>query len=97
MAFCFYNASSIINGLAYFDQFALLSTLKLAMVSLGMVTLLGGVWVVSFHAGSGRVDVGTWQEGDDDQGHVEIHDGGGPEGELGQDGPVRRRWELLVF
>ena len=31
-----------------------------------MVVLLGGVWVVSIHAGSGRVDVGTWQEGDDD-------------------------------
>ena len=30
-----------------------------------MVILLGGVWLVSFHAGSGRVDVGTWQEGDD--------------------------------
>ena len=33
---------------------------------LGMAVLLGGVWVVSFNAGSGRVDVGTWQEGDDD-------------------------------
>lgn len=31
-----------------------------------MVVLLGGVWVVSIHAGSGRVDVGTWQEGDDE-------------------------------
>lgn len=66
MAFCFYNVSSIVNGLVYFDQFALLSPLHLSLVSLGMVTLLGGVWVVSFHAGSGRVDVGTWQEGDDD-------------------------------
>lgn len=31
-----------------------------------MVVLLGGVWVVSIHAGNGHVDVGTWQEGDDD-------------------------------
>lgn len=66
--------SSIVNGLVYFDQFALLSTLKLAMVSLGMVTLLGGVWVVSFHAGSGRVDVGTWQEGDDDLEEEEVRE-----------------------
>lgn len=44
----------------------MLSALKLCLVGLGMVVLLGGVWVVSFHAGGGRVDVGTWQEGDDD-------------------------------
>lgn len=65
LAFCFYNLSSIVNGLVYFNQFALLSALNLSLVSLGMVILLGGVWLVSFHAGSGRVDVGTWQEGDD--------------------------------
>lgn len=74
MAFCFYNVSSIVNGLVYFDQFALLSTLKLALISLGMITLLGGVWVVSFHAGSGRVDVGTWQEGDDDLEDEEVRE-----------------------
>lgn len=66
VAFCFYNVSSIVNGLVYFDQFSLLSPLQLSFVSLGMVILLAGVWVVSFQAGSGRVDVGTWQEGDDD-------------------------------
>ncbi|KAH8120320.1 hypothetical protein DFH11DRAFT_1559539 [Phellopilus nigrolimitatus] len=66
LAFCFYNVSSIVNGLVYFDQFSFLSTLQLSLVSLGMVVLLGGVWVVSFHAGSGRVDLGTWQEGDAD-------------------------------
>lgn len=44
----------------------MLSALNLCLVALGMVILLGGVWLVSFHAGSGRVDVGTWQEGDDD-------------------------------
>lgn len=31
-----------------------------------MVILLGGVWLVSFHAGGGGVDVGTWQEGAED-------------------------------
>ncbi|EJD03961.1 uncharacterized protein FOMMEDRAFT_19273 [Fomitiporia mediterranea MF3/22] len=66
LAFCFYNLSSIVNGLVYFDQVALLSVLQLSLVSVGMVVLLGGVWLVSFHAGSGRVDLGTWQEGDDD-------------------------------
>ena len=30
-----------------------------------MVVLLGGVWVVSFHAGNGHVDVGSWQESED--------------------------------
>lgn len=54
------------NGLVYYDQVAMLTTLKLCLVGLGMIVLLGGVWVVSFHAGGGRVDVGTWQEGDDD-------------------------------
>jgi hypothetical protein len=44
----------------------MLSTLHLCLMMLGMAVLLGGVWVVSFNAGSGRVDVGTWQEGDDD-------------------------------
>ncbi|KAL5518946.1 hypothetical protein ACEPAH_629 [Sanghuangporus vaninii] len=66
LAFCFYNVSSIVNGLVYFDQFSLLSPLQLSLVSLGMVILLGGVWIVSFQAGSGRVDIGTWQEGDED-------------------------------
>lgn len=43
----------------------MLSALKLCLVGLGMLVLLGGVWVVSFHAGGGGIDVGTWQEGDD--------------------------------
>lgn len=62
------------NGLIYFDQISLLSSLQLSLVSVGMGTLLGGVWLVSFHAGSGRVDVGTWQEGDDDlEEEEEVH------------------------
>lgn len=52
------------NGLVYFDQFSYLSPLQLSLVSLGMVILLGGVWIVSSFAGLGGVDVGTWQEGD---------------------------------
>jgi len=47
LAFCFYNLSSIINGLVYFDQFSALSTRNLLLVILGIAILLGGVWVVS--------------------------------------------------
>ncbi|PVF93497.1 hypothetical protein CPB86DRAFT_742502, partial [Serendipita vermifera] len=64
LAFCFYNLSSIFNGLVYYDQFALLSALKLGLVMLGMTILLAGVWAVSMQpGGNGRVEVGTWQEG----------------------------------
>ncbi|KDQ63545.1 hypothetical protein JAAARDRAFT_29562 [Jaapia argillacea MUCL 33604] len=62
LAFCFYNLSSIINGLVYFDQFAVIPTRHLLLVILGIVVLLGGVWVVSVYAGGGRVDVGTWDD-----------------------------------
>ena len=64
MAFCFYNLSSIINGLVYFDQFALIPQIHLILVIVGIVILLGGVWVVSIQSGEGGVDVGTWAEGD---------------------------------
>jgi hypothetical protein len=64
LAFCFYNLSSIFNGLVYYDQFALLSTVHLLLVLLGIAILLGGVWAVSMQpGGSRRVEVGTWQEG----------------------------------
>ncbi|KAI0321340.1 hypothetical protein OF83DRAFT_1198753 [Amylostereum chailletii] len=63
LAFCFYNLSSIINGLVYFDQFSLIAPLHLCLVALGIVILLGGVWAVSFQA----VDVGMWNgEGDEE-------------------------------
>ena len=63
MAFCFYNLSSIINGLVYFDQFSALSTMNLLLVMLGMVVLLAGVWVVSFPPGGNRgIDLGAWGE-----------------------------------
>jgi magnesium transporter len=68
LAFCFYNLSSIFNGLVYYDQFALMSPLKLGMVGLGIVVLLAGVWAVSVQGGNDeeggtRVEVGTWTEG----------------------------------
>ncbi|THH21551.1 hypothetical protein EW146_g15 [Bondarzewia mesenterica] len=66
LAFCFYNLSSIVNGLVYFDQISLLPTSHLLLVITGIVILLGGVWVVSFHAGPG-VDVGTWNEDEEEQ------------------------------
>ncbi|KAE9408081.1 hypothetical protein BT96DRAFT_873670 [Gymnopus androsaceus JB14] len=62
-AFCFYNLSSIVNGLVYYDQFALITPLHLGLVALGMIILLVGVWVVSIQArGEGTLDV-PWLEG----------------------------------
>ncbi|KAN0133262.1 hypothetical protein V8E53_008986 [Lactarius tabidus] len=62
LAFCFYNISSIVNGLIYFDQVSLLPTSHLLLVTLGIVILLCGVWAVSLQA----VNVGTWSGEDDD-------------------------------
>ena len=56
VAFCFYNLSSIINGLVYYDQFALLSTRNLLLVVLGTIILIAGVWAVSLQS----VDVGPY-------------------------------------
>ena len=61
MAFCFYNLSSIVNGLVYFDQISLLPTSHLLLVTVGIFILLGGVWAVSLQA----VIVDTWSGGDD--------------------------------
>lgn len=79
MAFCFYNLSSIINGLVYFDQFSLLSTTHLCLVLAGMVILLAGVWIVSLPPSGGiGVDVTRWDEqhsaarGDDEA--VEVYE-----------------------
>lgn len=64
MAFCFYNLSSIVNGLVYYDQFGALTTLHLCLVILGIVVLLGGVWAVSVTSkDGGGVEPGTWHEG----------------------------------
>lgn len=64
-AFCFYNLSSIVNGLVYFDQFSLIPPVHLYLVILGIFVLLGGVWVVSIQSGGGGIDVGTWTKSDD--------------------------------
>jgi hypothetical protein len=66
VAFCFYNLSSIVNGLVYFDQISELSTLQLGLVILGIVVLLGGVWAVSVQQGGG-IKEGAWVEEDADQ------------------------------
>ncbi|EJD47744.1 hypothetical protein AURDEDRAFT_183890 [Auricularia subglabra TFB-10046 SS5] len=61
LAFCFYNISSIVNGLIYFDQFSLLSPAHLALVIVGMVVLLSGVGALS--AREHGIELGTWREG----------------------------------
>ncbi|KAG2023499.1 hypothetical protein CC2G_001146 [Coprinopsis cinerea AmutBmut pab1-1] len=61
-AFCFYNLSSILNGLVYFNQLSLIRPLHLLLVSLGIIVLLCGVWVVSIQAGGGVVDVTPWTD-----------------------------------
>jgi hypothetical protein len=62
VAFCFYNVSSIVNGLVYFDQFSVIPWHHFLLVVLGIIILLGGIWVVSINNGGGGVDLGTWQE-----------------------------------
>jgi len=47
VAFCFYNLSSILNGLVYFDQFDELSKKQLGLVIGGIIILLIGVGAVS--------------------------------------------------
>jgi len=65
LAFCFYNLSSIFNGLVYFDQFSLLSKTQLILVLLGISILLAGVWIVSFPpAGGYSIDIGAWASDD---------------------------------
>ncbi|KZV82046.1 hypothetical protein EXIGLDRAFT_779031 [Exidia glandulosa HHB12029] len=61
LAFCFYNLSSIINSLIYFDQLALLSTSHLLLVVLGIFVLLSGVGALSLREHG--IELGTWTEG----------------------------------
>ncbi|KAI0793515.1 hypothetical protein C8Q75DRAFT_713105 [Abortiporus biennis] len=68
LAFCFYNLSSILNGLIYFDQFSMLSTTHLMLVLLGITILLAGVWIVSFPPSGGfSVDIGPWGSAEEAQ------------------------------
>ncbi|KAF7347838.1 hypothetical protein MVEN_01541300 [Mycena venus] len=70
-AFCFYNLSSIVNGLVYFDQFSLIPPLHLGLVVLGIFVLLGGVWVVSIHSsGSGGSDADSWSDEESVEGAI---------------------------
>ncbi|WWC69985.1 uncharacterized protein I206_103929 [Kwoniella pini CBS 10737] len=66
LAFCFFNLSSIFDGLVFYDQFSKLSTLKIIIVSLGVAILLLGVWVVSAIQPDSAVDIGTWVEEESD-------------------------------
>ncbi|OAX42973.1 hypothetical protein K503DRAFT_253994 [Rhizopogon vinicolor AM-OR11-026] len=56
-AFCFYNFSSIINGLVYFDQLGQLPGWHLVLVIVGMFVLLAGVWAVSAQANVDESDI----------------------------------------
>ncbi|WWD03378.1 hypothetical protein V865_001430 [Kwoniella europaea PYCC6329] len=66
LAFCFFNLSSIFDGLVFYDQFSRLSTLQITFVSLGVAILLLGVWVVSAIQPDSGVDIGTWVEEESD-------------------------------
>ena len=66
LAFCFYNTSSIMLGLVYFDQLGSLPWSSLVLVVVGVAVLLGGVWTVSMH-GSGS-DQDADKEQDQEQG-----------------------------
>ncbi|WVW84137.1 hypothetical protein I302_106166 [Kwoniella bestiolae CBS 10118] len=66
LAFCFFNLSSIFDGLVFYDQFSRLSILQITFVSLGVAILLLGVWVVSAIQPDAGVDIGTWVEEESD-------------------------------
>ncbi|KAJ7103538.1 hypothetical protein B0H15DRAFT_812630 [Mycena belliarum] len=76
-AFCFYNLSSIVNGLVYFDQFSLIPPLHLGLVILGIFVLLGGVWVVSIQSGSSDTD--TWSDEESIEGVISDRESESPE------------------
>ena len=53
LAFCFYNVSSILLSLVYFDELAQLSWVHITMVFVGTALLLCGVWIISLHRAPG--------------------------------------------
>ncbi|OWT40542.1 hypothetical protein C362_01886 [Cryptococcus neoformans Bt1] len=64
LAFCFFNLSSIFDGLIFYNQFGQLATYQILLVSFGTAILLLGVWIVSAIQPEGSVEVGTWAEED---------------------------------
>lgn len=62
LAFCFFNLASIFDGLVFYDQLGRLATHQVILVSLGVVILLLGVWIVSAIQPGGHIEVGTWVE-----------------------------------
>ncbi|KAG8904690.1 hypothetical protein FRB99_001331 [Tulasnella sp. 403] len=71
LAFCFYNVSSIINGLIYYNQLDALTSLQLGLVILGIAVLLAGVWAVSIQTDEeggveGGVRGGDWIPADEE-------------------------------
>ncbi|KAJ9091054.1 hypothetical protein QFC19_009291, partial [Naganishia cerealis] len=63
LAFCFYNISSIFDGLVFYSQFSELSRVQVALVTVGIIVLLVGVWSVSAIepiTGESGVHLGTW-------------------------------------
>jgi len=92
-AFCFYNLSSIVNGLVYFDQFSLIPPLHLGLVILGIFVLLGGVWVVSIQSGSSSGE-DAWSDEESVVSDVDsvVHSvEGHPRVPPGDDGPEREQ------
>ncbi|KAI8459197.1 hypothetical protein BY996DRAFT_6410326 [Phakopsora pachyrhizi] len=65
LAFCFYNLSSIVSSLVYYDQFKYLSSLQVILISAGTIVLLAGVWVVSLGTMMGGSDCGEEKDGRD--------------------------------
>ncbi|KAG8858436.1 hypothetical protein FRB96_005321 [Tulasnella sp. 330] len=66
LAFCFYNVSTIFNGLIYYDQLQLLKPLHLGLVVLGIVVLLGGVFAVSIQTEEEEGREGDWLPADEE-------------------------------
>lgn len=48
LVFCVYNIIAILDGLIYFDQMGMISTLRACIISLGTVILLSGVLALSW-------------------------------------------------
>jgi hypothetical protein len=66
VAFCFYNLSSIVNGLVYFDQISLIPPAHLGLIVLGIFILLGGVWVVTIQSGVKKPSIERKHDGFND-------------------------------